>query len=164
MPSTPRPNTSATTSAERRSAPTSGSRTGAAGPGAAPALELALENDVLLPTVDSRVVPSLVMVVTTGTVVAADEEAGEDDDVAPDEDSVDEEEVLAVAAEAEMVEDPSVVSMVLPSLTVVETTGTVVAETEAAVPVATTEEKTPRALRVVPEAEAWAGEGWGMKA
>lgn len=69
-----------------------------------------------------------------------------------------------------MVVEPSVVSIVLPELTVVETTGMVVTADSVdepllvvvvdAVPLVAPVEKIPRAARVVPEAEDWA-EDWG---
>lgn len=139
MPSTPRPSISAGPSAGRRSAPTStAAGPGTTGrPGAAPALELELSTDVVLRMVDSRVVPSLVMVVTTGPVVVPDVLDVEDMD------SVCVElELVVVAVVPEWVVDPVVVVVtVLPSLVTVETT----------------EEKMPRAESVVPVAVAWAG-------
>lgn len=161
MPTTPRPSTWATASAGWSSAPVStaaGPEKAMGRPRAAPALELDVSTDSVLPMVDSRVVPSLVMVVTTGTVVT-------DRDVEPDDDD-DDDDVLVVVAVLEpeameeelvlvLVVEPMVVTRVVPSLVMVETTGAVVVVTADAV--LTTEEKMPMAAKVVPVAVAWAG-------
>lgn len=107
------------------------------------------------PTVVSMVEPSLVSVETTGTVETTVVEEVSDPE--------------ASVPEPVTVVEPTVVSMVEPSLVMVETTGTVdtaVAEADslavllaAAEAVETTEEKTARAARVVPEAVAWAVAG-----
>lgn len=95
-------------------------------------LELACANDVLLPTVVSRVEEPLVMVLTRGTVVMAEEEEMEGIVV------------MGVRAEAE----PDVVVVVVVMVAVV-----------AALPPAAPEEKMATAGREDPDADACAS-GW----